>query len=138
MKKILIAAVVLAAIYIGYKAYTYFSSASTITIDIVSADIEKGTVRVSFTNVGSSRIRVSSVTNDIFLNGNKLASANDVNGFDLKPKETTLNDFKINVNILSGISGIMGAIASKGAKKEIKVVTVVNVKGLIITKEKTF
>jgi LEA14-like dessication related protein len=134
MKQIIIAAVLLGTAFVGYKAYTYLTSATNLEIEIVDADLINFNFTVRFMNVGNSPVTVNAVTNQIFANGDKVGSASNLKGFTVNSRSQKDVKFDITSGLLGGTNILLNLLKNGRNIPKISIETVLNVKGTIIKK----
>lgn len=134
MKQILIAAVLLGTAFVGYKTYTYFTSATNLEIEIVDADLLNFNFTVRFMNVGNSPVKVNAVTNQIFANGEKVGSASNLKGFTINSRSQKDVKFDVTSGLMGGTNILLGLIKNGRNKPKISIETAINVKGAIVKK----
>ncbi len=134
MKQIIIAAVLLGTAFVGYKAYTYLTSATNLELEIVDADLINFNFTVRFMNVGNSPVTVNAVTNQIFVNGDKVGSASNLKGFTINSRSQKEVKFDITSGLMGGTNILLNLLKNGRSKPKITIDTAINVKGTIIKK----
>lgn len=133
MKKYLIAAGVVAAAYFAYTLFQQKQSVDAVTFDVTDVDLAAMKITIVFTNVGNSTLNVSAVQNEIFVNGNKIGTANKLSAFSINKSSNTSVNFDITASAVGGISALL-SLFKDGGKPEIRIETTINSNGILFTK----
>lgn len=134
MKKYFIAIGVIAAAYLGFTFYQKKQSMDNINFDVVDIDLVGMSIKVLFTNVGSSNLNVTAVENKVYVDDTYIGSANRLSSFIINKSANTTIDFKLTASIVGGLNALKNLFKVGATTPKIRIETTINANGILFNK----